>query len=559
MEWSTACPDWEKRIVAGEPLIVCPTLFPDEAADARRMFDLLRLVDVRGEPAIGEISRPWLKQFADAVFGSYDPISGRRLIREFMLLVAKKNAKSTIAAAIMLTALLRTWRKSGELLILAPTIEIANNSFFPARDMVRADPELSDLLHIQDHYRTITHRATNSVLKVVAAENETVAGKKASVVLIDELWQFGKRANAENMLREATGGLASRPEGCVIYLSTHSDEAPAGVFKQKLGYFRGVRDGRIKDKRALPVLYEFPNALIEDESFKRPDRWRITNPNLGASVDEEFIERELAKAENSGEESLRGFYAKHLNVEIGLRILSDAWVGATYWERRGDKSLTLEALIDRSDIVCIGVDGGGLDDLLGLAILGRDAVSRQWLLTGHSWAHNSVLERRKSEASRLRDFARAGELTIVERLGQDIDELADIVEHVDASGKLYQVGFDPFGVGAIVDALAERGVAGDSKVVSVTQGWRLTGAIKTTERKLADGTLVHSGSGLMTWAVGNAKVEPRGNAIVITKQASGTAKIDPLMAAFDAVALMATNPGAAMSTAYTAEGGLIVL
>ena len=46
----------------------------------------------------------------------------------------------------------------------------------------------------------------------------------------------------------------------------------------------------------------------------------------------------------------------------------------------------------------------------------------------------------------------------------------------------------------------------------------------------------------MSWAVANAKVEPKGNAIIITKQASGSAKIDPLMAAFNAIALMAMNP-----------------
>jgi phage terminase large subunit-like protein len=70
----------------------------------------------------------------------------------------------------------------------------------------------------------------------------------------------------------------------------------------------------------------------------------------------------------------------------------------------------------------------------------------------------------------------------------------------------------------------------------------MTGAIKTAERKLAEGGMKHGGQRMMAWCVGNAKVEPRGNAIVITKQASGTAKIDPLLATFNAVTLMSLNP-----------------
>src|SRR3546814_18796233 len=115
-------------------------------------------------------------------------------------------------------------------------------------------------------------------------------------VLVDELWLFGKRHNAENILREATGGLASRPEGFTIYLSTQSDEPPAGVFKQKLQYARGVRDGRIVDRRFLPVLYEFPQAMLDADEHLNPRNFRITNPNLGASVDAEFLARGLATA-----------------------------------------------------------------------------------------------------------------------------------------------------------------------------------------------------------------------------------------------------------------------
>lgn len=182
-----------------------------------------------------------------------------------------------------------------------------------------------------------------------------------------------------------------------------------------------------------------------------------------------------------------------------------------------------------------------MDDLLGLSIIGRHKITRKWLLWTHAWAHPSVFERRKEIAPMLQDFADQGDLTLVKNIGDDVVEVADIVARCEASGLLDKVGCDPAGLGAILDALAEAGVPED-KVIGISQGWKLTGAIKTTERKLAEGVLVHGGQALMAWCVGNAKVELRSNAIVITKQASGTAKIDPLMATFNAVTLMSLNP-----------------
>lgn len=556
MEYTTACPDWERRIVARESLIALPPLFPDVAADAWEVCSSFVLVDVAGQPTIGEASLPWLRDFVQAVFGSEDPETGRRHINEFMLMVSKKNAKSTVAAAIMLCALILNWRPSAELLILSPTKEIADNSYKPIRDMIKADPELSALLKVQDYFRTITHLGTGATLKVVAADADTVSGKKASFVFVDELHEFGKQAKASNMLLEATGGLASRPEGFVIYATTQSNEPPAGVFKQKLDYARKVRDGKVADRKFLPVIYEFPQSMLDSRAYENLANAYVTNPNWGASVDIERITQLHSQAKEGGEQEFKEFLAKHLNVEIGLNLRSDRWAGADYWES-AQIVLTLDELLVRCEVAVVGADGGGLDDLLGQAVVGREAGTGRWLAWFHAWAHKIALERRKEIAPRLLDFQREGTLTIVDRPGQDVQEFADIVCRVRDAGLLPEkqgIGVDAAGIGDIVDELAARDFDVQNDIVAISQGWRLNGAIKTTERKLAGGELLVAKSGLMPWSVGNARIVPAGNAISITKQASGTAKIDPLMALFDAVSLMALNPvGQASAEIYVLD------
>lgn len=544
LEWTTANEDWEEDILAGRSLVPCPPLFPQEAEDALTMMKQLKIVDAPGSPTIGEACAPWVFDFAGAVFGSYEAETGIRHIKEFALVVPKKNSKSSIAAAIMITLLLRNWRQSAELIILAPTIEVASNAYAPARDMVKHDEELGELLQVQDHLRTITHRGTGATLKVVAADSNTVGGKKASVILCDEIHLFGTMHNAENMFREATGGLASRPEGCIIYLTTQSDKPPAGVFRQKLLYARGVRDGKIDDKRFLPIIYEFPQRMIDSKEARDPENYHIVNPNMGYSVDKDYLVREYAKAQEAGEESVLGFLSKFLNVEIGLALRTDRWAGADFWLEQTDEKLTFEKFRDICEVITVGIDGGGLDDLLGLNVLGRLIGTDIWVSWSRAWAHPSALKRNLAEKSKMEDFAQEGDLGIVKRIGDDVTELCDLVEQVYDWGLLDKIGVDPVGIGAIFDELINRGIPED-KIVGISQGWKLGGAIKTAERRLAGGQLRHAKQGLMVWAVSNCRVEPRANSILVTKQASGAAKIDPVMALFNSVSLMSLNPAAA--------------
>ncbi len=553
--WTTALPDWEERIVKGESLIPCQPLFTMPSKIALRVFKELTLVDVLGCPKIGEVTKEWVFEFVSVIFGAYDPAAKKRLIKEFFLLISKKNTKSTLAAGIMLTALILNERRSCELVIVAPTKEVANNSFDPMRDMIRVDKELSALFNVSAHTKTITHRATQATLKVIAAESDSLAGVKATYVLIDELWVFGKRAGASSMLQEAKGGLASRPEGFVIYLSTMSDEPPAGVFKEKLDYARGVRDGLIDDPRFLPVLYEFPQSYIESGDYIKPENWYITNPNLGASVDMEYLLDTINRAKESHDKStLQTALAKHLNVEIGISLRANRWAGAEFWEQAG-QHFTLDELIEKSEVITMGGDGGGLDDLLGCAVVGRLPTPKyiytddggirhevkQWWVWVKAWCHPIALERRKQDEPRYRDFEADGDLVIVQNVGDDVAEFADIAKKIYDSGKLDRIGLDPAGADDIVIALESIGIPKD-RITGVSQGWKLGGYQKVCERKIASGDLFHANQPLMAWCVGNARVKLSGSGVAMSKSESGNGKIDPVIAMLNAVALMSQNP-----------------
>lgn len=608
--WRTAMPDWEERLLQHRPLVPDLPLFDEPAARAVRNFRRLRLPDVSGHPTFGEAGFEWFEPIVAALFGSYDAATRRRMIQEAFILVPKKNGKSTAAAAVMLVALLMNERPAAEAVLVAPTKEVADITYGQASGMIRLSPQLRAIFEPTNHQRLIRGMGERDGVKLMikAADVDVVTGGKQTYTLIDETHEFASKSRAADLFVELRGALAARPDGFLMQITTQSKQPPAGVFKAELARARRVRDGEI-DLPMLPVLYELPERLQKALAWRERQYWGVVNPSLGRSVDEAFLEREIAAAEDEGTHKTALIASQHFNVQVGIGHRTDAWAGAEYWARRVDPTLTFEEVLRRSEVVIVGIDGGGLDDLLGFAVLGRCRDTRQWLAWSYAWCHHGVLDRRKTIAARLGDFAAAGELTIVasnpkadelyfamseataraesarqmrdrlieeteatarekstevewseedqELIGRlrgeirasgfpdDIAHLVAIIERIKTAGMLAEVAVDPAGLGLIVDALDSIGVTEDSKLlVGVGQGWRLSNAIKTGERRLENGTLWHGGSGLMDWCVGNVKIEPTATSIRATKQNAGDAKIDPWAALMNACDRMSLNPGA---------------
>tara|TARA_R110002049_G_scaffold23545_10_gene83658 strand:- start:44506 stop:46200 length:1695 start_codon:yes stop_codon:yes gene_type:complete len=540
-----SCPDWVEKLKAGETPM--PELDVDKkTADmAVRIFNQLRLPDVAGQPTLGEVGADWFRDIIRGLFGCIDPKTRIRHISELFLLVPKKNSKTTNSAALGLIALMVNTIPNAKMVIIGPTQGVAETCFAQVQGMIDADPMLKKLFHVQDHLKKVTYIPTGAKLAVKSFDMNVVTGGIPVFAIIDELHLMSSRSYAKKVIGQIRGGM-NKPNCLLVFITTQSVDEPAGIFRTELNNARAVRDGTTPSEGLLAVLYEFPEDMQADKAkpFLDTRYWPMVMPNLGRSVFIELLEREYRKAKAKGAEDLQLWLSQHLNIQIGVGLHSDRWAGADYWEDRSDEMLTLRGIMETSDVCVVGIDGGGLDDLLGLAVIGRHKVTRDWQHWAKAWVQDDVLKERPEIAERLQDFAEFGDLVICHDLSHDIEEVADICAELLEAGLLPEaaaIGLDPEGVADIVDALAMRGLT-DEQVRPVSQGYKLNAAINGLPRKLKKGTFRHCGQPLMGWCVGNAKTELRGNARMVTKQRSGLAKIDPLMATFNAVILMSLNP-----------------
>ncbi len=124
--------DWRERIRAGRSLLPDIDLDAAEAKRATAIFNKLRLPDVIGQPTMADAAGDWFRDIVAAIFGTAGDGVTPRVVREFFVLVAKKSAKTTCGAALMLVALLVNRRPRAEFLLIGPTHDISKLAYAQA-------------------------------------------------------------------------------------------------------------------------------------------------------------------------------------------------------------------------------------------------------------------------------------------------------------------------------------------------------------------------------------------------------------------------------------------
>lgn len=501
---------------------------------AIKMTGMLQIPDSIDDKTIGDLWKAWQPELVAKIFESYNPKDMTRRIREFFVLIPKKNGKSTLSAALAIVFMLLNQRYNNEFGIIAPTKKVAGNSFQPICAMIRKNPYLKKRFKITPTTKTITDLQTDSQLTVYSADTNTVSGIKCGFVIFDELWKLTENKDIENILIEAKGGFLSKPEAFCVYLTTQSDKPPLPAFQRFLDLARSPIENQ-EASGFYSVLFEPENKDLKIEDIK-PDLIEQVNPNLGVTVDKDYLLTEFNKYREFGGDAFLSWASKHLNLQIKPEFKQNGWAGAEFWEQ-AETEITLQDIAEKSEAVVMAIDGGGLDDLIGICIAGRLKGENNWLMWHSATCTNSALHK-NGTFEIYQKFIKQNELNAFETIEGCFDYISSLVDFFIQKKKLVWVGFDPNGAIVIANHLKQTTDIIDSQIMGIFQGNLLSSAIKSIEHMLALGMIQVNRTDLMRWQIKNIRMSGR----YFFEKTEKAAKIDSAVAMAIAGTMINANP-----------------
>ena len=568
-----AVPDWEERILTKQSLIPLDRIEinKEQAKLALEIFCDLHLPDVPWEPTngkfigprVGDVAAQWVLDITTILFGTFDPKTNERSIQEIFLGIPKKNGKSTLAALWMLTALLINPFKGREFIVVSTTKEVADTTFSKAINAIEADDYLSSHLPFSALSRKIDNPFTNSKMLVKPVEGRATVGSLATGTLVDELHKIAERPAAQDTLFQLRGALASRRDGFLMFTTTQSEGIPLGAFAAELTKARKIRDGELESPKYLPIIYEPTPSMLESGEWRNWRRWHLLNPNLGKSTHIDSLLNDWKVDCSSGDIADQARFASQmLNVEVGgpSGLGKSGWAGSEWWTERV-VDLTLDELVEKCDLITVGLDLGGLNALLGLAVLGRvkNTDKEKLLVWTKGWAHRSALRQyQRRFAPALEEFEKTGELVIVdtepgkskgkyaskgESMFEAFAEISLLIAKINATGKLPAkdaIGLDRGGYLGMEEALEDAGLK-PAQWTDVRQGGYLEDALHNLEIHLEGGTFHHHRSKFLDWNVSAVEVQKQTTRETV-KRTTPHGFNDIFMALLDSLSLMMRIP-----------------
>lgn len=503
-------------------------IYFDEAAANRFYVFAESFKHVKGRWADPYIRlEPWQKFFTGCIFGwkiTEGEYAGYRRYREAYIQIARKNAKSTIAAIIGLYMLVADNEPGAEVYSAATSRDQAKIVFEVAKQQARRQPALNKRLGI--FTRNIHDKASASKFEPLSADAHTLDGLNIHCAVVDELHAHkdGK------VLGVLTTGTGSRMQPLVLSITTAGFERSVCI--QKYNYCESLLDGIISDDSFFTYITE----IDPGDDWVDPTVWAKANPNLGVSVFQNQLEAECRKAQHIPSEQ-NNFLTKHLNVWTNQ---ADRWLNLEDWKVcAGD--YTEESLYGRQ---CFGgLDLSTTTDLTAFVLIfPPEERDEPWKAVYRFWVpHERVQKRARGQLVDKVPFdAWERDSLILTTPGNVIDyEFVrnTITGFTDPDGNRHQgladlfdireIAYDPYNATETAIKLQDAG----HEMVEFRQGpISFNAPMKRFEGLLLDREFAHGNHPAMTWMANNMVVRYDANMNMAPDKKTAQDRIDGVVA-----------------------------
>ena len=347
------------------------------------------------------ILQAWQTLIIAAIYGFKYKKDDTRVCRNAFILMARKNGKSALCAALSLYHLIADNEAAGEIFFAANSREQAKILLSITSNFAKSLDSKGKTISV---YRDLI-KFKNNFIKVVSSDTSKLDGYNLSFAIIDEEHE----AKDSKMIDIISSSMGMRTQPLLIEISTAGFNT-FGIYNTCKEILNGLKE----DDSLQAFIFE----LDSDDNWDDETTWIKANPNLDITVTADFIQSEITKAKNTSslEVSVR---TKNLNQWLSS---SEIWIADIHIINATQK-LKIE---DFAGFNCyVGVDLSAVSDLTAVSFL-IDMDDKYYFFNKYYIPESALSYNSNSEL--YKRWQRMGLLTITEGNCTDYDYItADLM------------------------------------------------------------------------------------------------------------------------------------
>ena len=470
-----------------------------------------------GQPFLLEL---WEKAVLQAAYGFKMADTNLRRFNEVLLLIARKNGKTTFIAGIDLAEFFLS--KGGvDIVCASNTTEQANILFEEINNMREQSKALSNERRSKKNIFHIYSPKTKNKIKKLSAQSRNKDGYNIEVGCIDEVHEM-----TDSKVYDAIKQSQSTKAEPLIFIITTEGNTVGGFLDNKLDYVRKMIKGEIKDERVLPWLYtqDSVNEIYEDKRT-----WQKSNPSLGTVKTYSYLEDLMNKSRHDLATRVT-MLSKDFNIK---QLEQGSWL--SFDDLNNAESYTLDDL--KNSYAIGGVDLSSTTDLTAAVLLvikdNKKYIIPQFFMP------SGVIDKRREEDNVPYDiWVKKGLITVTEGNQNDFTLVTQWFMQMIRTYEIRPlwVGYDPWNSQYWIKEMEELGF----NMEKVRQGiYSLSEPMKQLEADLKNDKVIYNNNPILKWNLANtqAKVDVNGN-IQPSKLNSRYKRIDGSVALIIAYAVL---------------------